>query len=107
MGLELCQLPVSRRLTLACRICGWVHLLPPDILAKKGVRVAVMPTHTWREHDGRAWLYTKKTLKPAPYTKTGLSDAEVIIKPGWSQRPALSATPDVFSNLPNQALKLE
>lgn len=71
MGLELCQLPVSRRLTLACWICGWVHLLPPDILAKKGVRVAVMPTHTWREHDGRAWLYTKKNPQTCPIHQNG------------------------------------
>lgn len=47
-----------------------------------------------------------KNPKPAPYTKMGLFDAEVVIKPGWSQHPARSATPDVFSNLSNQALSV-
>ena len=51
--------------------------------------------------------YVQKTPKPAPYTETGPFDAEVVIQPGWSQRPARSATPDVFSNLVNQALMLK
>lgn len=70
-----------------------------------------MHTHTYTErggkqHDGRAWPYTKKNPKPAPYTEMGLFDAEVVIKPGWRQCPACSAAPDVFSALLNQALSV-
>lgn len=68
-GLELHQLPVSRRLTPTCQICNWFH---PSPQGQEG-HACCSHAHTSMHGESMKAVHgyiTKKT-KPAPYTRAG------------------------------------